>query len=377
MREDLSRGRALAFLLCSGVVTLVAVLIPVLAADSVTSEDGDATGLAATAVACLLLAILALPALLVLRSLRARGVRRSRLLRQWAAVDRGHDSAFPSDYGSQGSPHSRFFNAALILALAFLLVVVVLANASDTSNLVMVPGLVVAACFSWATVRKYASRHGWAARETVIRGRERRRHRLRGQMSGAVEVPVPGTRPALLYVALCLPFAVVAAVFAIARPKDALGLVLIGLLALALMVIGLPTAVLARRRERARLARTATALAGSFSPGTVVHPIRYGLGEPAGQRPADEPASWDCGPQRDGVVALGAGVLHLRGADGAALDLAFTGLAGVAFLPAAVSWLDPAFDLLLRSGESIEIRTADAGEIAEALSSAGVRMISG
>ncbi|MGW7076618.1 hypothetical protein [Streptomyces sp. NPDC054866] len=379
VREDLSRGRGLAFLLCSGVVTLVAILIPVLAAESTTSEDGDAAGVAVTVAGCLLLVVLALPALLVLRSLRARGLRRSQLLSQWAAVDRGHDSEFPSGYGSQGSPHSRFFNAALVLTLAFILTVVVLANASDANALVMLPGLMVAAAFSWATVRKYATRYGWAAREMVIRGRERRRHQLRERMSGAVEAQFksPGIRPALLYVALCVPVAIVAVIFAIARPRNVLGLLLIALLALALVVIGLPMAVLKRRRERTRLAGAATALAGSFGAGTVVHPIRYGLGEAAGQRPADGPVSWDCGPPRDGVVALGAGILHLRGADGTALDLPFADLVGVAHLAATVSWLDPTLDLLLRSGESIEIRTADTKEIAESLSSAGVRTVTG
>ncbi|MFC8131272.1 hypothetical protein [Streptomyces sp. NPDC057302] len=354
-------------------------LIPVLAADSAMSEDGDAAGAAVTAAGCLLLLILALPALLVLRSLRARGLRRSQLLSQWAAVDRGYDSEFPSGYGSQGSPHSRFFNAALVLTLAFILAVVVLANAADANTLVLLPGLVVAAGFSWATVRKYAIRYGWAAREMAIRGRERRRHQLRERMSGAVEAQfqMPGIRPALLYVALCVPVAIVAVIFAIARPRDVLGLLLIGLLALAVMVIGLPMAVLRRRRERTRLVGAATALADSFDAGIVVHPMRYGFGDPVGRRPADGPASWDSGPPRDGVVALGAGVLHLRGADGSALDLPSADLMGVAHLAATVSWLDPTLDLLLRSGESIEIRTANTKEIAESLSSAGVRTITG
>ncbi|MBW5424692.1 hypothetical protein GKQ77_24530 [Streptomyces sp. BG9H] len=371
-REDLSRGRGVVFFLCSAVVTLVAVLIPVLVADALGGEGRDADSAAVTAAVCLLLAIIALPALLVLRSLRARGARRSRLLRQWAAVDRGHDSEIPGGYGSQGSPHPRFFNAAAILALAFILAVLVLANASDVDVLVMLPGLAVAACFAWATVRKYADRYAWASRENVIRGRERRRNRHRERMSPSVEVQRSGIRPVLLYLALSAPVAIVVVVFAIVRPDNVTGLVLVGLIALAVLVVGLPMVALKRRRERAQLEEAVGALTSSFSAGAVVHPVRYGLGEPTGEHGAVGAAAWDCAPPRAGALVIAADRVRLRGADGSALDLPFADLAGVAYIPNTVSWLDPTVDFLLHSGESIEVRTARAEEIAHALSGAGV-----
>ncbi|UFQ15948.1 MULTISPECIES: hypothetical protein [Streptomyces] len=377
MREDLSRVRGVAFFLCSTVVTLVAVLIPVLVVDALGGEDRDADNAAVTTAVCLLLGIIALPALLVLRSLRARGVRRSRLLRQWAAVDRGPDSEIPGGYGSQGSPHSRFFNAAAILVLAFILAVLVLANASDGDVLVMLPGLAVAASFAWATVRKYADRYAWASRENVIRGRERRRKRHRERMSQPVEVQRPGTiRPVLLYLALSAPVAIVAVVFAMVRPDNITGLVLVGLIALAVLMVGLPTVALKRCRERTQLEEAVSALTSSFPPGAVVHPVRYGLGEPTGERGAVGAAAWDCAPPRAGVLVIGADGVRLRGADGSALDLSFANLAGAAYIPNSVSRLDPTVDLLLHSGESIEVRTARAEEIAHALSGAGVWTVS-
>ncbi|WAL95801.1 hypothetical protein [Streptomyces sp. Je 1-369] len=376
MREDLSRGRGLAFLVCAAVVTLVAVLAPVLVVDAATGEGGDTNDVAVSVAVCVLLAVIALPALLVLRSLRARGVRRRRLLGEWAAIERGCDSEIPSGYGSQGSPHSRFINAAGLLVLVFVLAVVVLANASDASGLVMLPGLVVAGAFAWATVRKYADRYTWASRENVIRGRARRRQRHRGQMSGVVEVQPTGVRPALLYIALCAPVVIVALVFAVARPKNVLGIALVGLVALAVLLIGAPVVTRKRRRERDEIARAADTLVNSFPPGAVVHPMRYGLGEPTGQRAAAGPASWDCDPPRAGALAVGGELVQLRGVNGDALDIPFADLAGVACMANTVTWLDPTLDLLLRSGDSIEVRTPRAEEIAGALSGAGVRTVS-
>ncbi|MFD4631834.1 hypothetical protein ACFVYR_27580 [Streptomyces sp. NPDC058284] len=373
MREDLSRGRGLVFLLCAGLATLVAVLVPVLLADAASSDSDD---FAVSVAGCLLLVIVALPALLVLRSLRARGLRRRRLLREWAAADRGHDSEIPSGYGSQGSPHSRFFNAAAILVVAFVLAVVVSANVSDADALVMLPGLAVGASFAWATVRKYADRYSWASRENVMRGRARRRHQHRTQMSGGVEVQRAGVGPLLLYVALCAPVTIVAVVFVIVRPENVLGLVPVGLIALAVLVVGLPMTALRRSRERKRLARAVGSLAAEFPPGAVVHPVRYGLGEPTEHHLADGPAAWDCGPSRAGVLAIGAGALQLRGADGSALDIPLTELVCVVCIANTVNWLDPTVDLLLHSGYSVELRTARAQEVAETLSGAGVRTVS-
>ncbi|MFF7483969.1 hypothetical protein ACFZBC_00550 [Streptomyces luteogriseus] len=110
VREDLSRGRALVFLLCAGVVTLVAGLDPAMVIDAADSASSDTTDVAvASVLGLLLLAVLAVPALFVLRALRMRSARRFELLRQWAAVDRGPDADFPARYGAEGYPHGRFF----------------------------------------------------------------------------------------------------------------------------------------------------------------------------------------------------------------------------------------------------------------------------
>ncbi|MEU1149196.1 hypothetical protein ABZ380_26800 [Streptomyces sp. NPDC005901] len=376
MREDLSRSRGLVFVLCAVLVTLVAVLVPVLLTDAASNGGDD---VAVSVAGCVLLVFVASPALLVLRSLRARGGRRRRLLREWAAVDRGHGSEIPPGYGSQGFPHSRFFNATAVLAVAFILAAVLLADVSDTDALVMLPGTAVGAAFAWSAVRKYADRYSWAARENVLRGRARRRQQHRNRMSGGVEIRPGGVHPVLLCIALCAPVAIVVAVFVVARPENVLGLVSAGLIALIVLLIGLPAAVLKRRGERAHLARTAASLTASCPPGAVVHPVRYGLGEPAGEPTGEDvpvgPAAWDCAPPRTGVLAIGAGTLHLRGEDGSSLDVPLTDLAGVAYIANTVSWLDPTADLLLRSGESIELRSAEARQIGEALSRAGVRAV--
>ncbi|MFJ2773266.1 hypothetical protein [Streptomyces sp. NPDC087300] len=277
VREDLSRGRGLVFFACSVLVTLVALSAPVLVVGSVTGEDSDSTDVAVTVAGALVLfVVVALSALVVLRSLRGRGQRRARLLRQWAAADRGCESEFPSGYGSQGVPHSRLINAAVILVVAFLLAALVLADVSDPDVLVMLPGLVAAGCFAWATVRKYADRYSWASRENVIRGRERRRLQNRERLHTAVEAQGAGIRPALLYIALFAPVVIVAVVFAIARPKNVLGLLVVGLIALAVLLIGFPKVALGRNRERARPRRSHERSDDFVRPGhgCLPHPLR-------------------------------------------------------------------------------------------------------
>ncbi|MFC6061795.1 hypothetical protein [Streptomyces ochraceiscleroticus] len=65
IREDLSRGRALVFLLCAGLVTLTAGLVPAMVIDAAGSETGDSTDVAvATALGVVLLAVPALLGLL-------------------------------------------------------------------------------------------------------------------------------------------------------------------------------------------------------------------------------------------------------------------------------------------------------------------------
>ncbi|MFJ6084350.1 hypothetical protein ACIQI8_23395 [Streptomyces sp. NPDC092369] len=109
IREDLSRGRALAFLLCAGVVTLVAAFVPVMVVDAAGSESREATDVAVAAALSVLLVAIAVSALLVLKKLRKRSVQRHESLQQWAAVDRGHDAEFPARCSTQGYPHGRFF----------------------------------------------------------------------------------------------------------------------------------------------------------------------------------------------------------------------------------------------------------------------------
>ncbi|MFF4275939.1 hypothetical protein [Streptomyces sp. NPDC001536] len=62
--------------------------------------------------------------------------------------------------------------------------------------------------------------------------------------------------------------------------------------------------------------------------------------------------------------------------DGSALDLPLSELVGAALIPNTVAWLDPTVDLLLASGEAIEVRSPDARVITEALAGAGVHVVS-
>jgi hypothetical protein len=382
IREDLSRGRGFAFLLCAGVVTLVAGLVPVMVIDAAGSKTSSTTDVAvASALGVVMLAILAVPALLFLRALRKRSGQRFVLLRQWAAVDRGHDAEFPIRYGTEGYPHRRFFYAALVLVFAVILAVAVLAGLSDPTVLGLLPCLVVAGLFAWGTIRKYAARYGWAERERVIRARARRRELHRTQLAqapsahaGSPVTSVAGVRvhPALLYAALFSPAIIVTLVFVVARPNDALGLAVAGLAALAIVVVGVPKVVRMRRRERAELDSAGGSLASSFTAGTVVHPVRYGLGEPDTQAAVSASSAWDVGPSRTGALAVDAGTLRLRGTDGATLDLPLPEVQGAVLVPSGVAWLSPSVDLLLRSGEAIEFRSPDARAISDALASAGV-----
>ncbi|MET9526859.1 hypothetical protein [Streptomyces coeruleorubidus] len=382
VREDLSRGRALVFLLCAGVVTLVAGLVPAMVIDAADSESSDTTDVAvAVVLAAVLLAVLAVPALLVLGALRKRSARRFKLLRQWAAVDRGHDADFPTSYGAEGYPHGRFFYSALLLVLALILAVAALAGMSDPSVLGLLPCLVVVGLFALSTIRRYGARYGWAERERVIRARARRRELYRTQLSQAASTRAESAKtylsgmrihPALLYAALFAPAVIVTVVFVIARPQDASGLAVAGLLALLVIVMGLPKAVRMRRRERAELDSAATSLAPAFADGAVLHPVRYGLGEPDDQSAGSSSVAWDVGPSRTGALAVGTGVLLVRGTDGAALDLPLAEVQGAVLVSSGVAWLQPSVDVLLRSGEAIEFRSPDARPITEALADAGV-----
>jgi hypothetical protein len=381
VHEDLSRGRALVFLVCAGVVTLVAGLVPAMVIDAADSASGDTTDvMVASMLGLLLLGVLAVPALLVLRTLRKRSARRFELLRQWAATDRGHDSDFPTRYGAEGYPHGRFFYSALVLTLAVILAVVVLAGMSDPSVLGLLPCLIVAALFAWSTIRKYAARYGWAERERVIRARARRRELHRAQLAHAApraESPktyLSGMRihPALLYAALFSPAVIVTAVFVAARPQDASGLAVAGVLALLLLVLGLPKVVRMRRSEQVELDSAASSVASAFADAAVVHPVRYGLGEPDSGFTGPVSSAWDAGPSRTGGVAVDAGALLARGTDGAALDLQLAEVQGAVLIGSGVAWLSPSVDVLLRSGEAIEFRSPHASAIIEELSDAGV-----
>lgn len=110
--------------------------------------------------------------------------------------------------------------------------------------------------------------------------------------------------------------------------------------------------------------------------GANMYPIRYGLDEPIHQEAATGHAAWDRGPTRMGVLALEGDTLRLSGVDGGAVQLPHAELLGVAFLANTVAWLDPSVDLLLHTGEAIEVRSADAEAIADTLAAAGVPMVS-
>ncbi|WP_405870291.1 hypothetical protein [Streptomyces sp. NBC_00005] len=390
IREDLSRTRALAFLLCAGAVTLVSALAPAMVVGAVDSESSEATDVAvAVVLGVVLLAVLGIPALLVLRAFRKRSARRFELLQQWAAVDRGHDADFPTSYGTQGYPHGRFFYATVVLAMALLLAVAVLAGASDPTALALLPCLIVAGLFAWGTVRKYAGRYSWSERERGIRTRAHRRELHRAQLAQAAAAPIgapiaylSGVRihPALLYAALLSPAVIVTLVYVVARPKSALGLAVAGLLALAILVLGLPKVVRMRRRERAELDSASNSLApdsiaSGFPTGAVVHPVRYGLGEPEGQAAASAASAWDLGPVRTGGLTVDAGTLRLRGMDGAVLDLPLAEVRGAVLLPSGVAWLAPSVDVLLRSGGAIEVRSPQSRAILDALTGAGVQVV--
>lgn len=361
VKEDLSRGRAAAFVVCALVLTVTAGLVPVLVLDAVESADagtGDATDVAVTAVlACVLLAVFAVPALLVLRSLRVRGLRRAELLRAWAAVDRGADADFPRGYGSRGYPHARFFIASTVLALSVILAVAVpavslLAEPADRSGLALLPCLLTAGALAWSTVAKYARRYGWAAREQLTRARARRRDRHRVRLT-APDAPYEKPRHDDAWTGPA------------ARIRAAL-----------------------QRRGRTtdenRDENRDDTLPAPFTPEAgPVHPVRHGLGEPLDMPRSDTPpppglTSWDLAPTRKATLAVRPTALHLHSTQGAAptpLALPLTDVLGAALIPSPAAWLDPSVDVLLHSGEAVELRSPDAHAILDELSRAGIRVL--
>ncbi|MBZ4014641.1 hypothetical protein CCS38_02515 [Streptomyces purpurogeneiscleroticus] len=157
-------------------MTLTVGMVPAMVIDAAGSGTGGSTDVAVAAVlGVVMLAVLAVPALLVLRALRKRSVQRFALMQQWAAVDRGHDAEFPDRYGTQGYPHGRFFFGAVVLVMSFIVVVAILADFSGPDSLGLLPLLIVAGLFAWAPVKKYAGRYSWSSREGVIRARAHRR----------------------------------------------------------------------------------------------------------------------------------------------------------------------------------------------------------
>lgn len=279
----------------------------------------------------------------------------------------------------RGTRTASFFYSALVLTLALILTVVVLAGMSDASVLRLLPCLVVAALCAWNTIRKYAARYGWAERERVIRARARGRELHRTQLAHAAsrdESPrtyLSGMRihPALLNAALFSRAVIVTVVFVAARPQDASGLAVAGLLALLILVL-LPKVVRMRRREQVELDAAASSVTSAFSGGAVVHPVRYGLGESDSRFTGSMSAAWDAGPSRTGALAVDSGALLARGTDGAALDLQLAEVQGAVLIGSGVAWLPPSVDVLLRSGEAIECRSPHARAITEALSDAGL-----
>ncbi|ATL29706.1 hypothetical protein [Streptomyces formicae] len=376
VREDLSRARAGAFLLCALAVSCTVMFVPAGMANTLTSDTRDGVDVAASVVlSAFLLVVVTVPALLVLRKLHTRTTRRWHLLREWAAVHRGRDSLFPTAYGAQ-APHARFFNAGVALLLVVTLAGILIASATDPQAAAALPGTVVAGLFAWAPIKKYAARYGWAARERVVRARARMRHRHRDQLAGTAPISRSGIHPAApLYLATLAPTVVIGIIFVVDRPRNAAALTVLGLLAVSFLALGAPLVQLRRRRERALLAEAANALLPSFAAGTVVHPVRYGLNEqPEHPRHniAAAPSDWDDGPSRTGALAVQSGTLQLRGTDGSALEVPLADLTGVVFLPSTVAWLHPSVDLLLSSGAGIELRSPQAKDITAALAGSGV-----
>ncbi len=75
-------------------------------------------------------------------------------------------------------------------------------------------------------------------------------------------------------------------------------------------------------------------------------------------------------------MAIETETLHLRGVDGSVLDLPLSQLVGVALILNTIALLAPTVDLLLGSGEAIEIRSPATEAITESLSGAGIRVVS-
>lgn len=385
VQEDLSRGRALFFFLSATAVTLVAGMVPAVVLDAVVSETSTTTDVAAAVVTgIVLIAALAVPALFTLCALRNRSVRRFELLRQWAAVDRGPESKFPLRYGTQGYPHGRFFYASLVLVLLVGLGATVLAGLPDPHAFAALPALVVAGAFTWSPISKYAGRYTWSERERAIRGRARRRELHRQQIDRASTAsatppvtPLAGVRirPALLCAAVISPAVVVTVVFLVVRPERVPGIAVAGLLALAVLVLGLPKVLLVRHRERTELDTAASSLTSGFDTEAAVHPVRFGLGETGTHDDASPTSAWDLAPSRVGALVIDAGTLRLRGTGGASLDLPLAKVQGAVLVPSGMAWLVPSVDVLLRSGEAIEFRSHHAEAIVDALACASVPVI--
>ncbi|MEV6313922.1 hypothetical protein [Streptomyces sp. NPDC051776] len=408
--EDLSRARGLAFLVCQAAMVICAFVVPVVLINAITAATADATSIAtAAAFTVVVLAVFGVLPVLVLRSAHERAVQRWQLIRDWFKVDRSaparalppgaiaeglalaHDRQqagmpasspagsheFPNRYGSRGYPHSRFFNAAVLVIIAAIAIpIIVFGDDSAEPNKVgWVLSLLMAAVLAWSVIVKYRTRYRWAAAEQVIRSKERRRWQQRTQLSAgqSPSTVAQGLHPAGLYALLLSPTLVVALIYVTARPRIAGGFVVIASIALAIGFLGVPVVFVRWQGERRAMREAAERLASAFDGAPAVRPVRYGLNQDGQSLGSAD--SWDQGPSRTGAVVLTGGTLKLRGVDGSDLQLPLSDLVGAAFIPSGVAWLTGSVDLFLESGQAIEMRTPQPRNFLEELAQTGVRVL--
>ncbi|MGP3952771.1 hypothetical protein [Streptomyces sp. 7N604] len=386
--------------------------MPKLIGDALASDQGGVTDAAPGLVGALIvIAIFGVTPALVLRAMRARGMQRWSLIQEWVVLDRRPEARalppgdipgslamaydlersgapptsavesteVPDVYGVSAYPHGRGITGAAICMVGVVLVIAIPVAAGDLADSGLIGLLLlftVVTVAAWCVTATYIKRHRWCLTERLVRGRERRRWQQRSQLA-AGQPPtstVQGLHPALLYALLLAPTVIVTLIYFTARPRMAAGFGVIASIAVAILILGLPIVIIKRQRERQAMASAADRLATAFDGATGgVRPVRYGLNDASlsGAGTAD----WDHGPSRTGAVVVTSGTLQLRGTDGSALDLPLTELIGAVVIPSGVAWLTGSVDLLLHSGEAIELRTPEPRAFAEELAQSGVRVL--
>ncbi|MEV6313656.1 hypothetical protein [Streptomyces sp. NPDC051776] len=405
IRADLSRPRALLFLLCAVAMSCFPVLAPGLFVDAIAGDDSTATELAvAFTLTATALGVFGVIPALTLHRMRGRSRHRWSAIQRWVVLDRHPEARalpagnipeslalpydlrqgnvregtptkgveVPEEYGSGQFPHIRWLTAVVLCVTSVMLVIVVIAveGIKDPPRIGLAVALGVFALCMGSVVNKVGTRSGWCSDERRLRRlEESRMERSAALLAGHAsdEISVPAKRFPSEIVWFALPLIVVGVGYITNRPDDATGYAVAASVSGIVLALGVVVISSSRFREQRQFRVVATSIA-AHCPGEVF-PVRHGL-QPENLVPNRGLESWDFGPPRVSGLVLGEDSLLLCRTDGASHEVPFSDLLGAVVL--RVPRHD--IELLQCDGQALQIRSTEPQSIIDALREAGVRV---